>query len=103
MSQPTSNDVHVDAILTNISVAYIQEQSAYIASQVFPIIPVEKQSDKYFTYAKGDWFRDEAQLRAPATESAGSGTRLQLQVTTLRSMPSTRMLMTKFVRTLTLR
>jgi len=73
MAQPTSNDVHVDAILTNISVAYIQEQSAYIASQVFPIIPVEKQSDKYFTYAKGDWFRDEAQLRAPATESAGSG------------------------------
>ena len=73
MAQPTSNDVHVDAILTNISVAYIQEQSAYIASQVFPLIPVEKQSDKYFTYAKGDWFRDEAQLRAPATESAGSG------------------------------
>jgi len=73
MAQPTANDVHVDAILTNISVAYIQEQAAYIASRVFPIIPVEKQSDKYFTYTKGDWFRDEAQLRAPATESAGSG------------------------------
>ena len=73
MAQPTSNDVHVDAILTNISVAYIQDQAAYIASQVFPTIPVEKQSDKYFTYTKGDWFRDEAQLRAPATESAGSG------------------------------
>lgn len=73
MAQPTANDVHVDAILTNISVAYIQEQAAYIASRVFPIIPVEKQSDKYFTYSKGDWFRDEAQLRAPATESAGSG------------------------------
>lgn len=73
MAQPTANDVHVDAILTNISVAYIQEQAAYIASRVFPLIPVEKQSDKYFTYTKGDWFRDEAQLRAPATESAGSG------------------------------
>ncbi len=73
MPQPTSSDVHVDAILTNISVAYIQNQANFIANQVFPSIPVEKQSDKYFTYTKGDWFRDEAQLRAPATESAGSG------------------------------
>lgn len=73
MAQPTSNDVHVDAILTNISVAYIQDQKAYIANQVFPTIPVEKQSDKYFLYSKGDWFRDEAQKRAPATESVGSG------------------------------
>ena len=73
MAQPTSNDVHVDAILTNISVAYIQDQKAYIANQVFPTVPVEKQSDKYFLYSKGDWFRDEAQKRAPATESVGSG------------------------------
>ncbi|NBO09074.1 MAG: hypothetical protein EBV30_06965, partial [Actinobacteria bacterium] len=68
MAQPTSGDVHVDAILTNISVAYIQEQAAYVASRIFPTVPVEKQSDKYFIYTKGDWFRDEAQLRAPATE-----------------------------------
>ena len=73
MPQPTSTQVHVDAILTNISVAYIQDQGNFIANQVFPTVPVEKQSDKYFKYAKGDWFRDEAQLRAPATESAGSG------------------------------
>jgi hypothetical protein len=73
MPQPTSSDVHVDAILTNISVAYQQESSAYIANRVFSRIPVAKQSDKYFVYTKGDWFRDEAQLRAPATPSAGSG------------------------------
>lgn len=73
MPQPTSSDVHVDAILTSISVAYIQNAANMIANRVFPSVPVEKQSDKYFTYTKGDWFRDEAQLRAPATESAGSG------------------------------
>ena len=73
MPQPTSSDVHVDAILPNISVAYIQQQGAFIANRVFPSVPVEKQSDKYFTYTKGDWFRDEAALRAPATESVGSG------------------------------
>ena len=73
MAQPTNSDVHIDAILTNISVAYIQDQNNFIASKVFPTVPVEKQSDKYFVYTKGDWFRDEAQKRAPATESVGSG------------------------------
>ena len=73
MGQPTRNSVHVDAILTNISVAYIQERSKYVATQVFPIINVDKQSDAYFTYTKNDWFRDEAQRRADSSESAGSG------------------------------
>lgn len=73
MAQPTQSDVHVDAPLTNISVAYIQAQDAFIASRVFPIVPVEKQTDKYFTYTKNDWFRDEAQLRADSAVSAGSG------------------------------
>jgi len=73
MPQPTSSQVHVDAILTNISVAYMQQQANFIASRVFPIVPVSKQSDKFFTYTKNDWFRDEAQRRADATESAGGG------------------------------
>ena len=73
MPQPTSSQVHVDAILTNISVAYMQRQENFIADKVFPIIPVDKKSDKYFVYTKNDWFRDEAQRRADATESAGSG------------------------------
>ena len=73
MPQPTQNQVHVDAILTNISVAYMQQQDNFIASKVFPVVPVSKQSDKFFTYTKNDWFRDEAQRRADATESAGGG------------------------------
>lgn len=73
MPQPSQTDVHTDAILTNISVAYIQEKSNFIAQQVFPVVPVDKQSDLYYTYTKADWFRDEAEKRADATESAGSG------------------------------
>lgn len=72
-SQPGAGEVHVDAVLTNISVAYIQRADHFIASKVFPIVPVEKQTDKYFTYTKADWFRDEAKRRAPSAESAGSG------------------------------
>ena len=73
MPQPTQNAVHVDAILTNISTAYMQQAKNFIATRVFPIVPVSKQSDKFFTYTKNDWFRDEAQRRADATESAGGG------------------------------
>lgn len=73
MPQPTSNQVHVDAILTNISVGYMQMAENFVATKVFPVVPVSKQSDKFYTYTKNDWFRDEAQRRADATESAGGG------------------------------
>lgn len=71
--QPTPNQVHVNRILTNASVAYIQNHNNFIATKVFPVLPVDKQTDSYFVYTKNDWFRDEAQQRAPGTESAGSG------------------------------
>jgi hypothetical protein len=73
MPQPTQSQVHVDAILTNISVAYMQRAENFIADKVFPIVPVDKQSDKYFKYTKNDWLRDEAKVRADGTESVGSG------------------------------
>jgi hypothetical protein len=73
MPQPTGGQVHIDAILTNISIAYLQNQDNFIADKVFPVIPVDKKSDKFFTYTKNDWFRDEAQRRAGGTESAGGG------------------------------
>lgn len=73
MSQPTRSDVHVNAPLSNISVAYIQAQSNFIADRAFPNVPVSKQSDRYYTYNRGDFNRDEMKERAPGTESAGSG------------------------------
>ena len=73
MPQPSINAVHVDAILTNASVAYIQGADNFIASKVFPIVPVDKQSNLYFKYTKEDWFRDDARVRADGTEAATSG------------------------------
>ena len=73
MPNPTASDVHVNAALTNISVAFMQEDNSFVADRVFPIVPVPKQSDRYFVYNKGDFFRSEAQLRAPGSPSAGSG------------------------------
>jgi hypothetical protein len=51
----------------------MQQQNQFIADQVFPNVPVKSKSDLYFQYDRGDWFRSEAQERAPGTESAGSG------------------------------
>ena len=73
MPQPMLTQVHVDRPLTNISVAYLQDDNDYIADKVFPVVPVQKQSDRYFVYNRGDFFRDVAEVRAPGTESAGGG------------------------------
>lgn len=73
MPQPTLSAVHVNRPLTNISVAYMQTATNFIAARVFPRVPVSKKSDLYFQYNKADFLRDEMKKRAPATESAGSG------------------------------
>ena len=73
MSQPTQSQVHVDAILTAMSVAYLQARSNFLGTQAFGVIPVNKKADKYYKYAKDAFLRDEMKQRAPATESAGTG------------------------------
>ena len=73
MPNPTSTDVHVDAVLSNMSVAFMQEAYAFVAGRAFPTVNVLKQTDKYFTYSQADFFRDQVQRRADGTESAGTG------------------------------
>lgn len=68
---PTMQNAHIDRALTNMSVAYMQDASAFIADKVFPIVRVKRQSDVFYTYNKGDFMRDEAAVRGAGTESAG--------------------------------
>jgi hypothetical protein len=70
---PTQSDLHVNAPLTNISVAYIQSEDTYVADKVFPRVPVQKQSDLYWKYHKSEWRRQDVQRRAPSTETPGVG------------------------------
>lgn len=70
-TQPSRSDVHVNRPLTNISIAFLQNADSFVASRVFPNIPVTKKSDAFFTYERGEFNRDEMEERAPATESAG--------------------------------
>lgn len=77
MPQPSIRDGHVDVLLTNISVAYIQDNANFVAGQVFPVVPVEHASDLYLKYPKGAFFRDDVQARPYGGESPVIGFELQ--------------------------
>ena len=61
--------VHVDQPLTNLTLAYVQDQSNFIADKVFPTVGVSKQSDKYYVYDRAGMNRGgERKALAPRTE-----------------------------------
>lgn len=45
---PQVNQIHVDKILTEVSVQF--KNSDYIADKIFPKVPVKKLSDKYYVF-----------------------------------------------------
>lgn len=69
--QPDVGDVHVNGLLTNLSVAFRNEN--YIADRVFPPVMVGKQSDIIPLYTRDMWLRAVAQRRGPGTMAARSG------------------------------
>lgn len=84
MPQPTRGDVHVVSALTNISVAYMQDATDFVAMTAFPSVPVQFQSDSYFVFDSNDFRRDNAKPRAPGTESAGGGFDIDTQTYTAK-------------------
>lgn len=70
-SNPVGRDLHVDTLLTQLSIAYSNLQ--YIADDLFPVVQVTKQSNKLPKYDQSHWFRDQAKLRAPGTKSERGG------------------------------
>ena len=72
MPQPTLSDVHIERAIRNVAVRY--ENKSYITANVAPVVNVRKESDKYFVYSKGDWFRDDADdNRRPNTRAPRTG------------------------------
>ncbi len=55
--QPGLGDVHLDAALTNFSLAYMQDATNFVADTVFPSVPVDHKSNKYFVFAKDAFLR----------------------------------------------
>ena len=57
MSNPTASDVHIDAALSDLAIAWGSQQ--YVWDQLAPVVDVPKQSDKYHIFTLDDFRRDE--------------------------------------------
>lgn len=66
MGNPVTSDIHIDAALSEIAVAY--KNKTFIADKVFPILPVDKQSDKYYVWDKGSWLTNQVEKRTPGDD-----------------------------------
>lgn len=65
----TPSSVHIDAPLSNLTLAYVQSQDNFIADKVFPTVGVDKQSDYYYTYDRDNMNRSgDVKKLAPRTE-----------------------------------
>ena len=73
--QPDVGDVHVNGLLSQMSVGYSNALANYVADQAAPPVYVSKQSDIYAVYSRGDFFQDlgNEMLRAPGTPAATTG------------------------------
>jgi hypothetical protein len=72
-AQPDYSAVHLDTLLTTISVAYLQDTNEFVADRIFPTVPVARKSDVFKVYRKEDFMRASARKRIGAVESAGGG------------------------------
>lgn len=63
----TPNAVHIDQPLTNLSIAYLQDQTNFIADKVFPNVSVNRKTDKYYIYDRENFLRDDVKILAPGT------------------------------------
>ncbi|MBD3207818.1 hypothetical protein GF319_15920 [Candidatus Bathyarchaeota archaeon] len=66
-------DVHTDRYLTNVGLAWMNDADNYIASKIAPVIKVTNESDKYPTWTKADFFRNEAKKIAAGDPAPRGG------------------------------
>jgi hypothetical protein len=65
----TPSQVHIDQPLSNLTLAYVQEQTNFVADKVFPVVGVARQSDKYYIYDRANMNRaGDVKKLAPRTE-----------------------------------
>jgi hypothetical protein len=62
-----SGNVHVDQVLTNISLGW--PTLGLVGERLFPVVRVRKQSDKYRVFGREAWLPETSDYRAPGTEA----------------------------------
>lgn len=76
-NNPTSQSLHIDAALTDFAIAYGTDlASTFVADRACTVKPVDKESDYYYVWNKGDFYRLEMAKRADGDRSEGGGQRL---------------------------
>lgn len=62
----TGRQLHIDVPLTNMTVAAFNSgMDQFIAQKVFPVVPVDKQSNKYYTLTADAFLRQHDTRRSP--------------------------------------
>jgi len=62
-----SGNTHIDQVLTNISLGW--GNNSFVGEALFPVVPVKKQSDKYYVFGREAWLAETSDYRAPGTEA----------------------------------
>jgi hypothetical protein len=71
VAETALHDVYYDQWLTNISIGY--QNPDYIVPQIVQVVPVDKPTGLIPRYNQSDWFRNQANRRAPGTLSRRGG------------------------------
>jgi hypothetical protein len=69
MSYLIDNGAHIDKVLSNLAVKAFAGMEGFIADALFPQIPVNKQSDKYYIIDPDTYLRVHDTKRAPGTSA----------------------------------
>lgn len=75
MPNPTISSLHVDSLLTNMSVLYSQEKEGFIIDKLLPRLDVKKQSDRYNIWSQADFMRIQVQLTGDTDKAPIAGFR----------------------------
>ncbi|HLS55752.1 MAG TPA: major capsid protein [Zeimonas sp.] len=59
MTRPTARQGNFDPLLTNLVVAYMQNETRFVADKVFPVVPVQFADGQYVVYPRGYFWRDQ--------------------------------------------
>jgi len=62
-----SGQTHIDAVLTQISVGW--PNVGMVGEELFPVVAVKKQADKYYVFGREAWLTETSDYRAPGTEA----------------------------------
>jgi hypothetical protein len=66
--RPSVNQVHVNTLLSDFSIAYGQSLDSFIATKMFPVHPVLKESDNILEWSRDAWHSIAAEILADGDE-----------------------------------